>query len=161
MKEESTEPGEDLVTPERLAKGDIWVKKNLKDKISAAGWIDNSIVKKLVKIEVLQYFHEIYGLGFLELRLAFRAESLEKSFFVLLPAWACGVSGGRAIEIYQNVCRGMLGRGLKVVEFAMEQNADRIRQFDNGLYVEHFDRLVELMDKERERIAAENRNAYS
>jgi hypothetical protein len=154
---EKPEELENLVTPERLAKGDLWVKKNLKDRIVLANVLDRSVVEKLVKTEVLQHHHKVYGAGYLDLQRAFRSPWHPRSCAVLLAQWGIGTSLGEATEVYQNVCRGMLGRGIEIVEFAMESSDTvvNLRKYSNGLYQEHFDRLVELMDKERERVFKE------
>lgn len=157
-KDEFITADEDVITPERLAKGDIFVGKNAKGKISTAAVIDNSIIKALIDRNSLQSHHEIYGLGFLELQAAFRAPWMVKSCAVLLAQWGVGISGSRATEIYQNVCRGMRGRGIEVVQHAMNERADIIVRYPVGLYQEHFDRLVSLMDEERERILNEAQN---
>lgn len=166
-KEEPIGPEEDLVNPFRLAKGDLSIKKNLKGKISYAGVVDKSIAKILLRNGVLQQHHEVYGLGFLELRNAFRHPWMPRSCAVMLEQWGIGASVGNATEIYQNVCRGMRGRGLEVVQYVMENEEDvagrRLwaEKYSNGLYQEHFDRLVELMDAERERIFKEQQKNVS
>lgn len=151
-------PTEDLVLPERLAKGDLFYTKNLKGKINRAAQIDRSVIKELLRLEVLQFHHEIYGFGFLELRAAFRAPWAASSSAVLLGQWGIGISPSKAGEIYQNVCRGMRGRGLEVVQFALEGTKERAWKYERGLYQEHFERLVSLMDEERERISREPKN---
>jgi hypothetical protein len=158
MKKKDFEPitaDEDLVTPERLKKGDLWVGYNAKDNINKAAVNENTIIKFLVKNDILNHHHEIYGLGFLELQAAFRAPWATRSCAVLLEQWGTGTSVGRATEIYQNVCRGLLGRGLEVVQFALNETKLKSSTFSNGLYQEHFEKLVAVMDAERERIYRE------
>lgn len=146
-------PEEDLVTPEREAKGDLETQRNMKGKISRAIVTDRAIIKRLVHLEWLEHHHEVYGMGFLELRLAFRSPWLERCYMALIQQW--GINNSNAGEIYQNVCRGMRGRGIQVVEHALENTYEALTKYDKGLYQEHFDRLVLLMDEERERIKRE------
>lgn len=148
-------PEEDLLTPERAAKGDLIVKRNGKGYINGAVLIDRLIIKKLVYNGILEYHHEIYGVGFLELRAAFRSPWAARISAILLEQFGKGISISHATEIYQNVCRGIRGRGLEVIQFALEvedELGEQIRRYDVGLYKEHFERLVGLMDNERERI---------
>jgi hypothetical protein len=154
--EEEISAEEDLVTPERAAKGDLYITLNAKGKIARAFPIDRSVIKELIRLGVLEDHHNIYGTGFLELEMAFLAPVAVRSGACLLAQWGIGVSGSRATEIYQNVCRGMRGRGIEVVKFAMNGDKSGWGKYGAGLYQEHFLRLVELMDSERERIAAEN-----
>lgn len=158
MKDKSFAPissEEHLVTPERLAKGDLHVQYNAKGFIKAALPTDRYVVKRLVKNGLLEYHHEIYGVGFLELRAAFRAPWATRISAVLLEQFGVGVSLSRATEIYQNVCRGLRGRGIEILEYALELENARQDKYSVGLYQEHFERLVQLMDEERERIYRE------
>ena len=151
-------PEEDIVTPERVAKGDLDVRYNSKKKIDSAAVRDNVIIKELIRLRVLDTFHEIYGLSFLELRAAFRAPWAPKCSAVLLEQWGTGVSMSKATEIYQNVCREFLGgRGLEIIQYALEMEISeenkivRIAKYSNGLYQEFFEKLVGVLDAEREK----------
>ncbi len=143
---------ESLITDERLAKGDLRTVVNGKGFIKTAEPNERYIIEKLVRDEKLDYYHAIYGVGFLELRAAFRSPWATKISAVLLEQFGVGISLSRATELYQNVCRGMLGRGLEVVQFAMEMGTTHISSYSIQLYQEHFQRLVDLMDEERRRI---------
>lgn len=146
---------EDLITPERLKKGDVRIKLNARSKISWAAQVDASVVRELIKLEWLERHHEIYGLGYLELRTAFRSPQLEKSCAVLLAQWGKGISNSRAGEIFQNVTRGMTAKGIVVVTHACEQHKSKIGNYEKGVYQEHFERLAGLMDEERDRVKNE------
>ena len=151
---------EDLITPERLAKGDLLVSMNGKGMISSAVPLQRFVIKELIRRSVLDHYHEIYGMGFLELRAAFRAPWAVRSCAVLLEQWGKGLSISHATDIYQNVCRGFTGsRGVEVIQFALEtevgvEEPQRVvARYSNGVYLEFFDKLVGKMDEERERIA--------
>lgn len=157
---EEIQADEDLITPERLVKGDLKITFNAKGKINSALPGERYLIEKLIEQEILDYHHKIYGMGFLELRAAFRSPWNAKCSAVLLERWGIGLSSSRAGEIYQNVCRGMLGRGLEVIQFALEMEVEDTKVYQKygaGLYQEHFDRLVELMDVERKRAQEEER----
>ena len=155
-------PEEDIVTPERVARGDLNVSYNSKGKINSAMVRDNVIIKELIRLRVLDTFHEIYGLSFLELRAAFRAPWAPKCSAVLLEQWGIGVSVSSATEIYQNVCREFWGsRGLEIIQYALEREIpiespeqikiDMIAKYSNGHYQEFFEKLVTVLDEEREK----------
>lgn len=152
-------PAEDLISEERLAKGDLVVTYNGRGKIKSAVPGHRYIIDRLVWGELLDYHHAVYGVGFLELRTAFRAPWATRISAVLLEQFGKGVSLSRATEIYQNVCNGFRGRGQAVVEYALETEVDSSPdRYGVGLYQEHFQRLVELMDQERERIYREEQD---
>lgn len=165
MSEKEISCTEDIITPERAAKGDLKISYNRYGKISDATPIDKFVIRELIRIGVMDKLHEIYGLGFLELRAAFRSPWNVKSGAVMLAQWGKGISTSQAGAIYQNVCRGIKGRGIEVIEYAMECDytlleggrSKCVALYDNGLYKEHFEKLIELMDSERERAFEESK----
>lgn len=148
---------EDVVTPERMAKGDLSTTRNAKGKINGAAPHDKYVIDKLLKNGVLEHHHKMHGLGFLELRAAFCAPWAAKSSAILLAQWGAGVSLSRATEIYQNVTKRLLGKGTRVIQYALEvEVAEEIGEgYSRAIYQEYFDNLVTYMDEELERIRKE------
>lgn len=157
MVEEIT-PDDDLITPERLAKGDLEVAKNLKGKINRAVPIQLTIIKELVRRRVFPYHYEIYGVGFLELRNAFRAPWGVRSAAVLLEQWGVGISNSKADSIYQEVCRKIGQERIHVIEFVVEEMNNREEVCKHQDYKKSFELLVAAMDEERERLVRELNN---
>ncbi len=155
MTEEFIDSTEDLITKERLAKGDLEVAVNLRGKISRAIPANLTIIKELIRKRVFPYHYEIYGVGFLELRNAFRAPWASRSSAVLLEQWGFGVSNSRADSIYQSVCRQVGVEKMRVVEFVIESPKEKDDVEKHDEYKNCFDKLVEAMDEERERVSLE------
>lgn len=167
-------PDEDLVNEFRLAKGDLMVVVNGRGKISHAIPAGLTIMKDLVRRGVFPYHYEIYGVGFLELQSAFRTPLRAKCSSVLLEQWGVGVSAGRAAGLYIDICKGLGNRRVGMLEFVLEnrerrnlRNAklaeaieERRKDFSDGVeqMAECFERLVEIMDAEKERVLNESKN---
>lgn len=150
-------PNEDLVSPERLAKGDLEVVRNARGKVCRAMPAAEhlTIIKELVRRGVMPHHYEIYGVGFLELRTAFRAPWAVRSAAVLLEQWGKGVSVSSAGTIYLNVCKGLNYKRVGVVEHVLEERKEFERRDFHDVYKECFERLIELMDEEREKVNKE------
>lgn len=146
---------EDLVTPERLAKGDLEVAINLRGKISRALPSNLTIIKELIRRRVLPYHYEIYGVAFLELRAAFRAPWGVRSSAVLLEQWGVGVSSSRADEVYENVCKALGENKIKVVQYVLEEMKEKEHRNHHEEYKDCFEILTQVMDAERQRIFEE------
>lgn len=156
-------PTEDLITPERLAKGDLEVATNTKGKISRAIPSNLTIVKELIRRGVFPYHYEIYGVGFLELRAAFRAPWRIRNSVALLEKEALEqlgivVSNTRADEIYQRVWRRLGTRKINIIQYVLEEMKEKEKREDHGTYKESFEYLVFYMDEEREKIFMELNN---
>ncbi len=155
MEPEFFDPVEDLVTPERLAKGDLQVVYNLRGKVSRAIPADLTIIKELIRRRVFPHYFEVYGVGFLELRAAFRAVSGVRSSAVLLEQWGVGVSNSRAGEVYQTVCKRLGSWRINVIQYVIEESKDREIEAHHSAYKDCFERLAKAMDEERERVRKE------
>ena len=103
------QPTEDLITNERLAKGDLEVTYNPRDKINRAIPKDLTIVKELVRRGFFPQYYEIYGVGLLELRAAFRSPQSVRSNAVLTSQW------GRALARYSPKGNGSGKRKMIIV----------------------------------------------
>ena len=155
---------EDLITPERRKKGDLDVALNLKGKVSRAIPAQLSVIKELIRRGTFPYHYEIYGVGFLELRNAFRAPWASRSSAVLLEQWGVGVSNSKADNIYQAVCRGLGVPRIELIIDTLERVERRKvkgavgwkggERRANRLELQKlaFDKLIELMDTEREEL---------
>jgi hypothetical protein len=152
MNSQEISPDEHLITPERLAKGDLEVAHNLRDKISRAIPANLTLIKELVRRGVFPHHYEIYGVTFLELRAAFRSPWGVRSSAVLLEQWGIGMSVSKADNIYQHVCRALGTEKITIIEFVMERMKDVENKKHHGAYRGCFEKLVETMDEERERI---------
>jgi hypothetical protein len=169
MVDEGISPDEDLINPWRRAKGDLLVVVNGRGKVSHAIPSNLTIIKELIRREVLPYHYEIYGVGFLELQSAFRTPFRAKCSSVLLEQWGVGASAGRAAAIYLNVCRALGDKKISRIEFVLETRDRRVskKKFAGDLRRERrtedaitefcgcFERLIELMDKEKEELKKE------
>lgn len=150
-------PEEDLVTPERFAKGDLEVAKNHKGRIHRALPRNLTIIKELIRRDVFPLHYEIYGVNFLELRNAYRAPLAARLSAVLLEQWGAGVSHSWASSIYQRINKSLGRPRIRVVEFVLEESQDRENPQDHELYKESFEMLIGSIDEERERIQEEMR----
>jgi hypothetical protein len=154
-KDEEIESIEDLIPKERLAKGDLTVSYNMRGKINRAIPASLTIIKELVRRGIIPYHHEIYAVGFSELRAAFRAPWAVRSSAVLLEQWGIGLSASKADSIYQHVCRKIgIWRG-GVIEFIVETDKSHENKNHHALYNDCLSRLVEAMDEEREKAKEE------
>lgn len=162
-------PDEDLVNKWRLAKGDLRVAVNARGKISHAVPAKLTIIKDLVRREILPRHYEIYGVGFLELQNAFRAPLKAKCSAVLLEQWGIGVSEGMAAGLYMNVRRQVGTPWVNLIEFLLETMERRKRhvmvKVERRKHEENtheftccFERLVEIMDEEREKLSEVQKN---
>lgn len=149
---EEISPDEDLVTPERLAKGDLEIAVNLRGKVSRAIPANLTIIKELIRRKVFPYHYEIYGVGFLELQAAFLAPWSARSSAVLLEQWGIGVSNSRASEVYQNVSRRIGGKRIEILKYVVEQAKEKEYRQHHEMYKDCFEMLISIMDEERERI---------
>ncbi len=149
-------PEEDLVTPERLAKGDLEVARNLKGKVSRAIPAHLTIIKELIRRDVAPFHYEVYGVAFLELRAAFRSPWAARSAAVLLEQWGIGVSYGQANSVYQNVCKRLEPWRIRVIEHVLEDVKELEKKGYLPTYRDCFDLLVTAMDEERARMIEEN-----
>lgn len=147
-------PTEDLVTPERLAKGDLEVAYNSRGKISRAIPVNYTIVKELIRRDIFPYYYGAYGDSFLELREIFHAPWRAKLSSVLLEQWGIGLSHTKAGDIYQNVCRGLGPRRVDTIVFLLEEVKEKENRTKHDFYKECFELLTVLMDEEREKIFA-------
>jgi len=159
-------PDEDLVNKWRLAKGDLIVAVNGRGKISHAIPATLTILKDYIRKGVFPYHYEIYGVGFLELQSAFRTPMKAKCSSVLLEQWGIGESSGYAAGFYLNVRKaigtyraGLLGMTLENTE-RRKRRISVIKERRNTLRAEEiadcFERLIEIMDEERNRISKNN-----
>lgn len=144
-------PDEDLISPERLAKGDLMVAKNMRGKVCRAIPTNLTLIKELIRRGIFPYHYEIYGVGFLELRAAFRAPWAVRSAAVLMEQWGIGLSNSKADAIYQNVCRQVGIWRTGVIEFVVESSKEHENSKHHEMYQDSFARLVLSMDEERER----------
>ncbi len=170
MAVEEISPEEDLVNPYRMAKGDLEVAYNLRGRVSRALPAQLTIVKELIRVGRFPYHYEVYGVGFMELRNAFRSPWGTKSSAVLLEQWGIGVSVSRADSIYQVVCKRLGLDNIMVIEYVTEakerrnvkREADRVGKEKRKdyllVYKDAFTKLVEIMDEERERLKQELEN---
>lgn len=159
---------EDLITPERYAKGDLEVATNLKKKISRAVPMNLTIIKELIFKDVFPFHYEIYGVGFLELQASFRAPWRVRNSVALLEKEALeqlgiAVSTSKASEMYQHVCKQLGKYKIDMLQFMMEYSENRKkmdkeykgnerRRNRQDEYKNCFEHLVGIMDAERERI---------
>lgn len=143
---------EDLVTPERKAKGDLEFVHNNKGRISHAAPARLTIIKELIRRDVLPYHYEIYGFGFLELRDVFLNPWAYRSAAQLLEQWGAGTSDTRAGDIYQNVCRVLGQERIPVIQYVMGEDKAKEDKEHHVIYKECFEKLATAMDEERERI---------
>jgi hypothetical protein len=150
---------EDLVTEARLAKGDLLVVKNWRGRVIHAIPKNLTIIKELIRRRVFPHHYEVYGIGFMELRNAFRAPWAVRSSAVLMEQWGIGVSNSKATEIYQHVCRELGNRRIDIIEFVVEASMDRLDQRKLDLWKDSFERLIATMDEERE-LALRELNKY-
>jgi hypothetical protein len=150
------DPSEDLISPERLAKGDLEVATNMRGKINRAIPANLTIIKELVRRGVWAYHMEIYGVGYIELRNCFRAPWTARSCAVLLEQWGQGVSRGIAGEIYQNVNRKLGKNAIGWIEYVVEEPKEKEDPRFHGVWEECFNRLIAAMDEEKKRIEEEN-----
>lgn len=148
-------PDEDLITKARLAKGDLMVAKNLRGKVCRAIPMKLTLIKELIRRDVFPYHFEIYAVGFLELRNAFRAPWAVRSSAVLLEQWGVGISNSKADAIYQNVCRQVGIWRTGVIEFVVESGKEHENIKHHELYQDCFARLVAAMDEQREKAKEE------
>lgn len=142
---------EDLITPERLAKGDLFVTVNLRGKINRAIPANLSIMKELIRRDVFPYHYEVYGVGFLELRHAFFSPLGTRSSAVLLEQWGKGISNGQGMDIFQTVCRKLGRARITVIEFVLTEPREKEVMAMHPVYKEAFETLIEIMDEEREK----------
>lgn len=144
-------PNEDLISPHRFAKGDLMVARNMRGKISRAIPANLTLIKELIRRDIFPYHYEIYGVGFLELRTAFRSPWAVRSSAVLLEQWGIGLSNSKADAIYQNVCRSVGIWRTGVIEFVVESSKEHENKVHHELYRDCFSRLIASMDEEREK----------
>jgi hypothetical protein len=149
------QPNEDLVNPWRLAQGDLVVARNLRGKVCRAIPSTLTIMKELVRRGIFPHHWEIYGVGFLELRNAFRSAQAPRSSAVLMEQWGVGISGGRGNEIYELVARKIGVPRAHIVEAVVERPAVEEVVSAHWQYKNAFELLVEVMDHERERLYQE------
>jgi hypothetical protein len=159
-----TSVDEDLITPERYAKGDLQVAFNTHGKISKAIPLELTIVKELIRRRIFPHHYEIYGTVFLELRAAFRSVNGCRSAAVLLEQWGIGVSENNALQMYQHVSRRMKKHEIDIVEYTMNKIERRLKTvFLAGgkerrtPYLENYrktyDTLVVIIDEERKNLS--------
>lgn len=172
MVTDEIQPTEDLVTPERRAKGDLEVAINGRGKVSRAIPANLTIIKELTRRGSFPHHYEIYGVGFLELQAAFLAPWRARNSVALLEREALEqlglvISNSKADEMYQHVSRLFGVQKMAVVQWVVESSERRIirprnkelkerRQNRIGMFKECFEELVKLMDEERERIFRES-----
>lgn len=152
------DPNEDLVTPERLAKGDLQVARNLRGKISRAIPADLTIAKELVRRGIFPYHYEIYGVGFLELQAAFRAPWAAKKMMGAMEQLGGGnLSGSQVDAMYEHVARELGQEKVYIVQYVIEQNKNKEDTGSHELYRKCFEALIEAMDEERESAHAQKK----
>lgn len=140
---------EDLVNEWRRAKGDLEVAKNGKGNICLAIPANLTIVKELVRRRIFPYHYEIYGVGFLELRSAFRSPWAFRKMTGLVEQLGRGLSNSETEALYEIVCRRVGLRYIQVIEFVLEQPKEKEEKDHHNLYKESFDKLVTSMDEAR------------
>lgn len=149
-------PDVDLVNRWRLAKGDLESAKNERKKVCLAVPLQLTIVKELVRRGIFPYHYEIYGVGFLELRSAFRSPWACRKMTGLVEQLGRGLSNSQVEAIYEIVCKKVGIERIQVVEFVLEQNKELEHKKDHNLYRDSFDRLVIAMDEARKEVAEDN-----
>lgn len=150
-------PDEDLVTPQRLAKGDIKVVRNARGCISRAIPANLTIIKELIRRDIFPHYYEIYGVGFLDLQRAHRSPWAVRSSAVLLEQWGIGVSEGRAGDVYMAVMRIVPAGKLLIVEHVLSAPKEEERHDRHQDYRNSFEHLIEVMDTEQQRLLEEFR----
>lgn len=162
---EDITPDEDLVNKWRLAQGDLLVAVNGRGKISHAIPARLTIMKELIRKEQFPYHYEIYGMGFLELQNAFRSPMAAKCSSVMLEQFGIGASSGNASGLYLNACRLLGNKRVGQLEFllgTMERRKKTLEVFKGierrteenmNEFSKCFERLIEIMDAEKERLA--------
>lgn len=161
---------EHLITKERRAKGDLEVAINSKKYISRAIPARITIIKELVRVRVLPYHYEIYGVGFLEFQNAFRAPWAIRKMMGLLEQLGGGLSSSQVDAIYENVYRKLGKDRVAIIEFVLNTQERRTikkdsvtilkdRRKDNVPTLKNcFEKLVEAVDEERRRVYEESNN---
>lgn len=139
----------DRVNRFRLAQGDLEVAKNSKKKICVA--IPNSltIVKHLVSKGIFPYHYEIYGVGFLELRSAFRSPWAFRKMTGLVEHLGRGLSNSQVEVIYEKVCKKTGLDHILVVEYLMDTMAPKDMIGQDPRWKDSFERLIVAMDESR------------
>ena len=165
-------PEEDLINKWRLAKGDLIVVVNGKGKISHAIPSSLTIMKDFIRRGVFPYHYEIYGMGFLELQSAFRTPFKAKCSSVLLEQWGIGASAGKAATLYIDIGKILGNRRMRLIEFVLETRERRNlknsgivaikkeRRKEDSIedFAGCFEQLIEIMDKEKEKLLEESKN---
>lgn len=160
---------EDLITPERRAKGDLQVAYNRRGKVSQAIPVNLTIVKELIRCKRFPHYYEIYGIGLLELRAAFLAPWRARNSVALLESDALEQLGIRvgdsgATEMYHFLCKNFGMKNINIIQWVVESPERRSARLRVGVLKERrhdrldlfcncFDLLVQLMDDERDRIS--------
>ena len=149
---------EDLVNVWRMAHGDLEAVVNGRGFISRAVPVRLTIIKELIRRGIFPYHWEVYSIGFCELRNAFLSPWGVRSSAVLLEQWGVGVSTSRADSIYQAVARGLGARRSGLVQYLVEEPKEKEVRAAHSIYKDCLERLVAIMDEEREKLYQE-RNA--
>lgn len=157
----------DIVTPERLAKGDLLAGKNHLGVVYVVVPKTLTILKDLIRRGVFPPHYEIYALGFMELKNAFLSPMAPKSAAILLEQWGVGVSRGSGDSVYLSIARRMGAGRLFALqylidhperrkrrgEFVQGRKNRRISEDETVKYWQNIlEKLIETMDEEREKL---------
>jgi hypothetical protein len=143
---------EDVITTNRMQKGDLVVTKNAKGRIVGAKETMRYVVQKLIADGYLDQHHEIYGIAFLELRHAFTAPFGTKSFCVTLDSLGLGVSVGHASDLYLRVVKDIGKNTVSIIDHALTDSIANVKKYKNQQYVDAFESLCKTMDYRRTEI---------
>lgn len=154
---------ESLITPERLAKGDLEVAINGRGMIVRAIPIRLTIVKDLIKSRKFPNHFEIYGIGFLEMKAAYLAPFRARSSVAYLDKAALEQLGinttpTETVELYRYVNRAMGVAKTNVIQWIVEteerRNPKNNKQFLKERRTDQvenykicFEKLVNVMDE--------------
>jgi hypothetical protein len=148
----------DVVTPERLAKGDLQVRYTPEGAIDYAERIDGTVFRKLLEREVLDERHRHYGMVFLDLRRYFRRQAdFRGNNLYALEFLSTSTTGDPETE-YLRVCRRIAGKTEKAVLYSLETPAEGNWPFawaERHAIVAAFEKLAKDIDEVREEMRKE------
>lgn len=150
----------DVVTPERLAKGDLAVRYRPDGSIDYAERTDDSVFGRLLEREVLDERHRHYGMVYLDLRRYFRRQAGYRSNTLYSLEFLSTATTGDPETEYLRVCRRITGKTEKAVLYALETPAEGnwpLAWAERHSIAAAFDKLAKDIDEVREEMrAAEN-----
>lgn len=162
-KEEIDTSIENLITPERLAKGDLEVSHNGKGMIHRAIPMNLTIIKELIRRRAFPHHFEIYGIGYLEMRASYLAPFRARGSVALLEKEALeqlgiNVNPTQTSELYRFVQKNLGVDRCKMVQWVVESEERRKPKKNQPAFVEKrvskvdlykncFERLAKCMDE--------------